>query len=109
MELNKSNFNESATSIKKQDVPNATETMFVGIASLVFCGMGPILGVIALVISKKGKTEYEANPNMYNETTYKNLKIGRTCGIAGIVVGVLFWLFYILLMVFSIASSAMRW
>ncbi|MBK6836432.1 MAG: hypothetical protein IPG89_20100 [Bacteroidetes bacterium] len=39
----------------QQDVPNATTTLVLGICSLVFCGLGPILGTIALVLAGKGK------------------------------------------------------
>lgn len=78
----------------QQDVPNAMAALILGICSLVFCGLGPILGTIAIVLSGKGKKEYEANPTMYKESSFKNLKAGRVCGIIGLVVGGLVWILY---------------
>jgi len=78
----------------QQDVPNATATLVLGICSLVFCGLGPILGTIALVLAGKGKKEYDANPSMYKEGSLKNLKAGKVCGLIGLIGGGLVWLFY---------------
>ncbi|MDP2388274.1 MAG: hypothetical protein Q8M29_18015 [Bacteroidota bacterium] len=78
----------------QQDVPNAMAALILGICSLVFCGLGPILGTIAIVLSGKGKKAYEANPTMYKESSFKNLKAGRVCGIIGLIVGGLVWIFY---------------
>ena len=78
----------------QQDVPNAMAALILGICSLVFCGLGPILGTIAIVLSGKGKKAYEANPTMYKESSFKNLKAGRVCGIIGLIVGGLVWILY---------------
>lgn len=88
METNQSNGGA------QQDVPNATATLVLGICSLVFCGLGPILGTIALVLAGKGKKEYEANPTMYKEGSFKNLKAGKICGLIGLIGGGIIWLFY---------------
>lgn len=78
----------------QQEVPNAMAALVLGICSLVFCGLGPILGTIALVLGGKGKKAYEANPALYKETSFKNLKAGRVCGIIGIILGGLVWIIY---------------
>lgn len=98
-------FGQSQNSGVKQDVPNATAALVLGICSLVFCGLGPILGTIAIVLSATGKKAYEANPSIYKEASFKNLKAGRTCGIIGLIIGSIIWLIYISFFVFAIALA----
>jgi hypothetical protein len=91
-----------------QDVPNAVGVLVLGICSIVLCGLGPILGTIALVMSGSGKKAYEANPSAYKLSSYNNLKAGRICGIIGLIVGALVWIYYIFLFIFaaSVIGSA---
>ena len=91
----------------QQEVPNAVAALVLGICSLVICFFGPILGTIGLVMSGTGKKAYEANPGMYKESSYKNLKAGRICSIIGIILGALVWIYYICLILFfaSFASQ----
>ena len=84
----------------QQDVPNATVVLVLGICSIVICALGPILGVIGLVLSGGAKRTYEANPSMYKESSYKNLSAGRICSIIGLCIGVLVWIYYIVVFVF---------
>ena len=81
----------------QMDVPNATATLVLGICSIVLCGLGPILGTIALVLGSSGKRAYEADPGMYREGSYKNLNAGRICGIIGICLGGFNWLMILLM------------
>jgi hypothetical protein len=91
----------------QQDVPNATAALVLGICSIVICGLGPILGTIGLIMSGSGKKAYEANPSIYKEASFKNLKAGRTCSLIGLILGSLVWLFYIIwIVVFVSAVSA---
>jgi uncharacterized membrane-anchored protein len=83
----------------QQDVPNATLVLVMGICSIVICGLQPILGVIGLVMSGTGKKLYEANPSMYKESSYKNLNAGRICSIIGICLGILVWIYWIVVFV----------
>jgi hypothetical protein len=73
-------------------LPNATVIMVLGICSIVLCGLGPILGTIALILGKGARTEYESKPGVYDPASYSSVKTGRVCGIIGICVGVFFWL-----------------
>ena len=83
-------------------VPNSTPVLVLGIISIVMCWcyglIGIILGIIALSISGKGKTAYEEHPELYTESSFKNLKAGRICAIIGLslsgiyVIGVLIYL-----------------
>lgn len=81
-------------------VPNATAILILGICSIVFCGLGPILGTIAMVLAKKSKAEYEANPGAYDPGTLGSVKTGRICGIIGLCVGILAWIFMVCYFIF---------
>jgi hypothetical protein len=73
-------------------VPNATAIMVLGICSIIFCTLGPILATIALVMAKNAKAEYEGKPNTYDPSSYNNVKTGRICGIIGLCVGIFAWI-----------------
>ncbi|MGB0887760.1 MAG: CCC motif membrane protein [Vicingaceae bacterium] len=72
----------------QQNLPNATGVLVLGILSIVFCfcyGIpGLILGIIALVMSKKATALYNNSPNTYSESSFKNMKAGRICAIIGL-------------------------
>lgn len=74
----------------QQALPNATAVLVLGILSIITCccfyGLPSlILGIIALVLSKKDMALYIANVGAYTEGSYKNLKAGRVCAIIGLV------------------------
>lgn len=81
-------------------VPNATAVLILGICSIVFCGLGPILGTIAMVLAKGARAEFEGKPGVYDPGSYGSVKTGRTCGIIGICVGVLSWIGFAAYMIF---------
>ena len=72
----------------QQNLPNATGVLVLGILSIVFCWCygipGLILGIIALVMSKKATTLYNSSPESYSESSFKNMKAGRICAIVGL-------------------------
>lgn len=82
----------------KQQLPNATLVLIFGITSIVTCFcygvLGIIFGIVALVLAKKAKDLYLANPELY--LGYENLKAGRICAIIGTILSSLY-----LLMVFA--------
>lgn len=74
----------------QQALPNATAVLVLGILSIITCCcfyglLSLVLGIIALVLSKKDIALYLANAGMYTEGSYKNLKAGRVCAIIGLV------------------------
>lgn len=83
----------------KQELPNSTATLVLGICSLVFgCFfVGIILGIIGLTISGKSKKLYLQNPNNYNG--YGALNAGRIMSIIGVVLGAITILFYIIVVI----------
>ncbi len=88
--MEQSNLNE----LTNQKLPNATAVLVLGILSIVTCCcygvVGLILGIIALVLAKKDKALYDANPQAYSN--YNNINIGRILAIIGIVLSILYLL-----------------
>ncbi len=78
----------------KQQLPNATLVLIFGIVSIVTCFcygiFGLIFGIIALVLAKKSKELYLANPDLY--TGYENLKAGKICALVGVILSSLYFL-----------------
>jgi len=71
-------------------LPNATLVLVLGILSIVTCCcfygvIGLVLGIVALVLSRKDKENYLANMNYFTLSSYKNLNAGRVCAIIGLV------------------------
>ena len=76
----------------KQDLPNSTAVLVLGILSIVFCWCygipGIIMGVVALVLSTKSVKLYQQDPEKYKG--YGNLQAGRITAIIGLVLSALF-------------------
>lgn len=76
------------TNVVKKDLPNSNGTLVLGILSIVGCScyglIGIVMGIIALAISSKPKTMYAENPELYTESSYKNMNAGRICAIIGL-------------------------
>jgi hypothetical protein len=70
----------------KQNLPNATAVLVLGICSIVGCILyglpGLVCGIIALVLSKKDRALYFSNPVKYGES-FKISNAGRVCAIVG--------------------------
>jgi hypothetical protein len=80
----------------KQQLPNASATLVLGILSVITgCSIiGLILGIIGLAISSKDKKMYDENPTAY--AGYGNLNAGRILSIIGIVLGGLIILYLVI-------------
>ena len=79
--------------IVKQDLPNAQIIMIIGIGSIVLCccyGSGLIPGIISLIMANKAIKTYNENPMSYTESSLKNIKTGRICGIVAIALSVIY-------------------
>jgi hypothetical protein len=94
--------------LRRQPVPNATTILVMGICSVVLgCfGVGLVMGIIGLVMSKKSKAIYRENPELYDD--YGNVQAGFILSIIGICIGglsVLYYLFVFLFVFFGAASG----
>lgn len=85
----------------QQTLPNATIVLVLGILSILTCCcygiIGLILGIVALVLSKKDRELYAANIGAYTESSFKNLNAGRVCAIIGLILNILYLLLCIVL------------
>ncbi|WGK64586.1 CCC motif membrane protein [Croceiramulus getboli] len=85
--------------MEKQQLPNSTLILVFGILSIVTCCcygiLGLIFGIVAMVMAKKAKEQYMANPEIY--TGYKNVTTGRILAIIGIVLSAIYlvWSIYL--------------
>ncbi|MFC4211545.1 CCC motif membrane protein [Pedobacter lithocola] len=86
-----------------QNLPNSTIVLVLGILSIAFCCCYGILGlipaIIALVLSKKDKALYNANPSIYSLSSYKNLNAGRICAIIGLILNILSLAYYAVIII----------
>lgn len=63
------------------------------------------MGIVAVVLAKKAKEVYVANPELY--TGYQNVKTGRILAIIGIVLGSIYVITYItLIAIYGFAGLA---
>lgn len=95
------------------NVPNATTVLVLGIVSIVFAFcygfFGVALGVIGLVMSNRSISLYNANPRMYTDGSYNNLKAGRICAIVGLSIGsIILLVFIVYAVILASFASAFR-
>jgi hypothetical protein len=87
----------------QRPLPNATAVLVLGILSIVTCFcygfIGLILGIIALVLAAKDKRLYLASPEIFTQTSYKNLSAGRICAIIGLILSAIYILCMVILIV----------
>jgi hypothetical protein len=98
-----------------KNLPNSIAVLVLGICSIFpgcFCYgiVGIICGIITLVLAKKDLAAYATNPTAYTESSLKNLKAGRICGIIGLCLSSLYVIFLIVyVLILGAALTAMPW
>lgn len=84
----------------KQDLPNSTTILVLGILSLIFCWcygiIGLIMGIIAVVMASAQRKLYLESPDQYTESSFKNVNTGRTCGIIAICISAVVFIFMVM-------------
>lgn len=88
---------------KKEKLPNSTAVLVLGIISLVFCTVGFITGTIALVLASGDLKSLNKNPDLYEESSIKNLNAGRICAIIGICLSILVIIVWVLYFFFILS------
>jgi len=82
------NFTNPYLLNEKENLPNATTVLVLGILTIVFCWCCYVpsltMGIIAVVMGSQGRSLYNATPEKYTETSYKNLNAGFICAIVGL-------------------------
>lgn len=88
--------------MEKQTLPNSTLILILGILSILTCCcygiIGLILGIVALILAKKAKETYLADPELY--TGYNNVNTGRILSIIGIVLSSIYVVLIIVMLIF---------
>ncbi len=95
-------------------LPNATTVLVLGIGSIILCWcqgiVGLIMAIIALVIANRDLALYYAAPQQYTESSYSNLKTGRTIAIVGLVLAAVFTFMLIIGLLFmGLNFALMPW
>lgn len=111
------NINQPSSEIfnnPKQELPNATAVLVLGIISIVGCFcygiVGTICGIIALVMAGKAKALYQSNPDLYTPSSFKNMNAGRICAIVGLSLSALYIIAIIIwLIVFGASLATAPW
>ncbi|MGB7785994.1 MAG: CCC motif membrane protein [Salinimicrobium sp.] len=87
--------------MEKPSLPNSTLILVFGILSILTCCcygvLGLIFGIIAVVMAKRAKEIYLAEPELYKG--YNNVKTGKILGIIGIILSAV----YLILIIIMIA------
>lgn len=95
----------------KQDLPNATAILILGILSIIICCGGIIPAIIALILASKAKSLYHSNPQNYTAQSFSNVKTGKICAIIGLILGILTFITYLIAVIAGLAFSnlPMEW
>ena len=111
MEENQGSRNPNIFQGMQINLPNATAVLVLGIASIVSCFCyavpGVICGIIALVLSGKSMSMYNADPARYTSSSLSNVKAGKICAIIGLILSALY-LICIVIAVATIGIAGMR-
>ena len=95
---------QSQNNVNKVPLPNANAVLVLGIASIILCWcqgiIGLILAIVALVLANRDLALYDTNPERYSESSYNNLKSGRTIAIIGLVLAAVFMFMLIIGLLF---------
>ncbi|MCD6113164.1 MAG: hypothetical protein J7J86_07865 [Bacteroidales bacterium] len=95
-------------------LPNSTAVLVLGIISIPSCFFGGLIGlvcgIIALILASKDNKLYLQNPNMYDASSYSNLKSGRVCAIIGTVLSSIYFVIVIIyILIIGAAFSFLPW
>jgi uncharacterized membrane protein YidH (DUF202 family) len=107
-------FSTERTVDRQIPLPNSNAVLVLGIISVILCWchgiIGLIIAIIALVLASKDTALYNANPGIYTQSSYKNLKTGRTTAIIGLVLaGVFMFLLLIALFILGLNFAFFPW
>ncbi|WP_179337779.1 CCC motif membrane protein [Winogradskyella ludwigii] len=83
--------------MEKQQIPNGTLVLVMGILSIIGCccyGLpGLIFGIVAIVLAGKATKVYTESPESFSG--FGNVKAGKIMGIIGVVLSIAMVLFYV--------------
>ncbi|WP_412467360.1 CCC motif membrane protein [Pedobacter sp. KLB.chiD] len=95
----------------QQNLPNATAALVLGILAIPACCFygifGLIFGIIAWILGAGDMKKYQLNPGLYTESSYKNAKAGKICGMIATILSALVIVMFILIIVGAISNPQM--
>jgi hypothetical protein len=87
----------------KVDLPHASWVFRLGIFSVIFFFAGGILGllagILALKLYKKPYKLYTVAPELYNKSSFRNIKAGKILAIFGIVLSTIVFLVFLIILI----------
>jgi len=93
----------------QQSLPNSTGILVMGILSIVLCCcygiVGIILAIISLILAQKSKNLYLATPEIFTESSYKNMKAGKICAIIGLCLSCLYLVYSIVMLSLALTGE----
>lgn len=104
--VNQTSANE--VNLPQKSAPNTTGILVLGILSIIpgvatLGLLGIILGIITLSLAAGTHESINENPGKYSKNSIQLVKAGKTCGIIGITLSALFFIF---LIVYAISFGA---
>ncbi|MCZ4225566.1 CCC motif membrane protein [Pedobacter rhodius] len=104
-------FGQFGNGMGQQNLPNATAALVLGIIAIPACCFygifGLIFGIIAWVLGAGDVNKYKLNPAFYTESSYKNAKAGKICGMVATILSILTIVFFVLVIVGAITNPEM--
>lgn len=104
-------FGQFGGGFGQQNLPNATASLVLGILAIPACCFygifGLIFGIIAWVLGAGDMKKYQLNPGAYTESSYKNAKAGKICGMIATILSVLFVVLIVLIIAGAVANPQM--
>jgi len=101
-------FGQFGGGFGQQNLPNATASLVLGILAIPACCFygifGLIFGIIAWILGAGDMKKYQLNPGLYTESSYKNAKAGKICGMIATILSALFIVMVILIIAGAITN-----
>ncbi|MCX2576244.1 CCC motif membrane protein [Pedobacter sandarakinus] len=101
-------FGQFGGGFGQQNLPNAVVALVLGILAIPSCCFygifGLIFGIIAWVLGAGDVRRYHQNPGVYTESSYKNAKAGKICGMVATILSALTIIFVVLAIVGAISN-----
>ena len=104
-------FGQFGGGMGQQNLPNSTVALVLGILALPACCFygvfGLIFGIIAWVLGAADVKKYLLNPSLYTESSFKNAKAGKICGMIATILSLLTIVFFVLVIVGAVTNPQM--
>lgn len=102
------NLDEPNVPVVKQEAPNSSSALILGILSLLMPGfVGFVLSIVGICVSNAGLRKYKESPDMY--FGYGNLNSGRIMSIIALIYHILVIVFCVVIIVLIFTAGFSLW